>query len=204
MLEKMKKSIVDKFMTVILTAVCVICAAALFINCTLIIKSLTDNDKIPSVCGIFPLVVLSDSMHPKIQSGDLIICKKTNENDVNIGDIICFYDSSLLDKSLVSHRVIDIIYEDESVLFKTKGDANNVEDESLVLGSDIAGVYKMRIPVVGYVVLFMQSKVGLMISICVPLIGVIAYMTFSKKKKEHDMEALKEELEFFKTTYQKV
>ena len=204
MLEKMKKSIVDKFTTVILTGVCVICAVALFINCTLIIKSLTDNDKIPSVGGLFPLVVLSDSMHPKIQSGDLIICKKQEVSDVKIGDIICFYDTSLSSKSLVTHRVSDIVYEDNAIAFRTKGDANNMVDETLVSIDDVAGVYKMRIPLIGHVVLFMQSKVGLIVCSVVPLIGVIVYITCSKKKKEHDIEALQKELDLLKSEYQKV
>lgn len=183
----------NAFITGLLGCFCLICAIALIMNCTLIIRSYTNKQEIPSIGGIFPLVVLSDSMHPKIQSGDLIVCEKVNVNDIDEGDIICFYDSPKK-TTLVTHRVVDVVLKDGSIVFKTKGDANNKEDDTLVPSDHVVGIYKTRLPKVGHVVLFMQSKTGLFIVTALPLIGVIVSIMKSKKKKDQDIETLRNEL----------
>ena len=52
----------------------------LSMNCILIFKSLTNMEKVPGIGGIIPMIVLTDSMYPQIQSGDLIVCR-TREAD---------------------------------------------------------------------------------------------------------------------------
>ena len=52
---------------------CIILIPILLINITLIAKSFINKDEVPSIGGVLP-IVLTDSMHPKIESGDLIIC----------------------------------------------------------------------------------------------------------------------------------
>ena len=47
----------------------------LSMNCILIFKSLTNMEKVPGIGGIIPMIVLTDSMYPQIQSGDLIVCR---------------------------------------------------------------------------------------------------------------------------------
>lgn len=194
-----KQSIMRNLKMTLILCFCIICLCILMINTTLIIKTMTDKDNIPSIGGIFPLIVLSDSMHPKIQSGDLIICQKHDVNDIRVGDIVSFYGSSK--KTLVTHRVTDIVLENEIMALKTKGDANNTPDEALVKADDVVGVYKTRVPYLGHVVLFMQSKAGILMCSVVPLVGYILYMAKSKRKKDHDIEMLKNELDFLKAKY---
>ena len=62
-----------KILSVIGAILCVILIPVLAINLTLIVKSYTNADQVPSVGGWLPLIVLTDSMYPEIQSGDLII-----------------------------------------------------------------------------------------------------------------------------------
>ena len=71
-MEKQKASPLHKVLTVIGTVLCIILIPILIINCTLIIKSFT-SEEVPSVAGKLPLIVLTDSMYPVIESGDLII-----------------------------------------------------------------------------------------------------------------------------------
>ena len=197
----------NQIITILIGCFCVICTVALIINCTLIVKTMINKQEIPSFGGVFPLIVLSDSMHPKIQSGDLIICYKDSE-DIEVGDIVTFYDPSSMKSTLVTHRVIDTVLENGVVSLKTKGDANNKEDESTVLLNDVVGVYKARIPLLGHLALFMQSKTGLVICSVIPLVGIIIYIMLSKKRNDelnkHDMEVLKVELAQLKAKYEDI
>ena len=70
----------------------------LIINCTLIIKSYSNKDEVPSIGRIFPMIILTDSMTPEFESGDLIVCKTADVEDIKVGDIICFYDPAGNDK----------------------------------------------------------------------------------------------------------
>lgn len=67
-------SVGHKILTGIGVVLCIILIPILILNCTLILKSYTNKDQVPSVGGIFPMIILTDSMEPEFSSGDLIIC----------------------------------------------------------------------------------------------------------------------------------
>lgn len=110
----------------------------LSMNCILIFKSLTNMEKVPGIGGIIPMIVLTDSMYPQIQSGDLIVCRTREADKVREGDVIAFFDPAGNGRSVVTHRVRKITKdEDGNLAWVTKGDANNTEDQALVPGQKI-------------------------------------------------------------------
>ena len=73
------------------------------------------------------VVVVSGSMEPNINKGDLLFLQGVDPEDIEVGDVIV-YDAHGLwlgapDDPIV-HRVIDIFKEDGKLYFVTKGDAN--------------------------------------------------------------------------------
>ena len=188
-----------KILTVIGTILCIILTPILIINMTLIIKSYTNTDEVPSVGGVFPLIVLTDSMYPEIQSGDLIICHTEDAENVNEGDIISFFDPAGNGTSIVTHRVMEVTEEDGQIAFRTRGDANNTEDKALVPADKLVGVYRSRIAGAGNVAMFMQSTTGLIICVVLPIILLVAYDIIRRriyeKNKKKDTDALLRELE---------
>lgn len=197
--QKEKTSARHKVLSIIGLILCIILIPTLCINVTLIVKSFTNQTEVPSIGGRLPLIVLTDSMYPEIQSGDLIICHTIEANEVEDGDIIAFFDPAGNGISIVTHRVIDVVEEDGVLQFKTKGDANNTEDKMLVPEEDLVGVYQKRIPGVGNVAMFMQSPTGLIVCVVCPIIALVAYDLIRRrsydKKKQTDTDALLAELE---------
>lgn len=62
-----------------------------------------------------------------------MICRKVNARNIKTGDVICFYDPEGNGTATVTHRVTEIITDETGALaWKTKGDANNTEDEKPV------------------------------------------------------------------------
>ena len=196
---KEKSSATHKALTVIGTILCVILIPILAVNLTLIAKSFINKDEVPSVGGVFPLIVLTDSMLPVIESGDLIICNTLEAEEVKNGDVISFFDPVGNGSSIVTHRVIEITEDDGQLAFRTKGDNNNAEDRALVTASDLVGVYKFRIPAVGHVAMFMQSTAGLIVCVVLPILLIVGYDVIRRriyeKNKQSDTDALLKELE---------
>ena len=198
MVNKNEVTAKDKLMTTIGTILCIILVPILVINCTLIAKSVFNKDEVPNIGGIFPLIVLTDSMYPEIHSGDLIICHQEDAKDIEKGEIISFFDPAGNGTSIVTHRVIEVVEENGNISYITKGDFNNTEDSLPVTSDKVVGVYSMRIPVVGNVALFMQSTTGLVVCVVMPIVLLVAYDMIRRKQYEksnkQDIDALLKEL----------
>ena len=189
----------DKILTVIGTLLCVVLIPILVVNCILIVKSYTSED-VPSVAGTLPLIVLTDSMYPMIESGDLIICRTVEAEEIRLGDVISFFDPAGNGTSIVTHRVVEVINDDKGISWKTKGDNNNTEDRLLVPAEKLVAVYEgTRIAGMGNVALFMQTPTGLVVCVVLPLIVLIAYDMLRRRRYEkvnkQDTDALMKELE---------
>lgn len=199
-MEKKKSSATHKILTVLGTILCIILIPILVVNVTLIVKSYTNKELVPSVGGVFPLIVLTDSMYPVIESGDLIICNTASPAEIQVDDVISFFDPAGNGQSIVTHRVVEVLTaEDGTLSFRTKGDNNNTEDKTPVPEDSLVGVYKSRIPGAGNVAMFMQSTTGLVVCVVLPIVLLVAYDVIRRrryeKSKNADNEALLAELE---------
>ena len=198
-MAKEKTTISHKILTVIGTIMCLILTPILIMNLTLIAKSYINRDEVPSVGGYFPLIVLTDSMYPVIESGDLILCHTVEAEDVKEQDVISFFDPAGNGTSIVTHRVMEIVDENGKLEFRTKGDNNNTEDKMLVPAESLVGIYKTRIAGLGNVAMFMQSSTGLIVCVVLPIVLLVGYDMIRRrlyeKKKDDNTAALMAELE---------
>ncbi len=133
-------------------------------------------------------MVLSGSMEPKIETGSLcFINKKVKYEDIKENDIIAF---KLSDKSLVTHRVVEIT--DEG--FVTKGDANDVNDGAKVTRNNYVGKTVMNFAKVGYFISLFQSRNGQIITITIVIIMfVVAFLFGEKDNKKKNNKEIKED-----------
>lgn len=125
--------------------------------------------------GFRPYTVLSGSMEPNIQIGDMVVSKQVSEEQVKVGDVITFEDEKGV---TVTHRVVDIIIKDGKKLYQTKGDNNNTKDAGLVPIEKVKGEYTFKINKAGRIIAQIITPTGLMIII---LIVTIGYINESKK-----------------------
>ena len=198
-MEKQQASPLHKVLTVIGTVLCIILIPILIINCTLIIKSFT-SEEVPSVAGKLPLIVLTDSMYPVIQSGDLIICRTAQPEEIEAGDVIAFFDPAGNGTTIVTHRVLEVTELDGRTAWRTKGDNNNTEDRLLVTGEKLVAVYEgTRLAGFGNVALFMQTTPGLIVCVVCPILLLVGYDMIRRrmyeKANKQDTDQLLAELE---------
>lgn len=92
-----------------------------------------------------PTIILSNSMYPQIERGDMIISQK-NYNKIDINDIIEFRQGNML----IIHRVVNIINTSKGKIYITKGDNNKQKDSGFVTEDQITGKIVFTIPKIGY------------------------------------------------------
>lgn len=189
-----------KVSSVIGLILCIIFGLMLIFNLVIIVQGIVNPASPPSVFGLTPLVVQSGSMSSSepghIEVGDLIFIKSTDPRLIQVGDVVTYQDGSVL----VTHRVTEITPSEEyGLVFTTKGDANNVEDMRLVASDAIVGKFIFRIPKLGDFATFLQSPLGMLIFIGIPIIAFFGVDIVKRAKKgnaeQESKQAMQEELE---------
>lgn len=95
------------------------------------------------------IAILSDSMTPIFENGDVVIYKKIEDSELkNLpqGTIIVYK----LENHNIVHRIVEKIENNEETLYKTKGDVNIATDEDFVEIKQIEGVYVCHIKYIGF------------------------------------------------------
>ena len=145
--------------------------------------------------GLQVFTVLSGSMEPAYHVGSLIYVKDVDPFELESGDVITF----MLDENTVAtHRIVEVVpdEEDDSVVrFRTKGDANENVDGSLVHYKNVIGSPVFTIPYLGYAVSYIQNPPGTYVAISAG--AILLLLVFlpdlfgddKKKKKDADDEA---------------
>ena len=197
--QKEKSTACHKVLTIVGTILCIVLIPILIINCTLIVKSFTSKE-VPDVAGKIPLIVLTESMYPLIESGDLIICHTEEPENIQVGDVISFFDPAGNGSSIVTHRVIEVMETDGKLAWRTKGDNNNTEDRLAVTEDKLVAVYSgVRLAGFGNVALFMQTTPGLIVCVVCPMLLLVGYDMLRRrlyeKSNKQDTDKLLAELE---------
>ena len=127
----------------------------------------------PGVIGAeYSFVVLTGSMAPAIDPGDVVIVGERDPSSIQEGDVITFVRGDA--ETPVTHRVVGVEEGDAGVAFETKGDANAEVDASPVPASNVLGVVILTIPYIGYVVQATDGPVGFALLVIVPLALLVA------------------------------
>ncbi len=106
------------------------------------------------VFNIFPNVIISGSMSPEIEVGDIVLVKRILPEEVQLNDVIMFREDSVR----ISHRVIDVKEDERGLpLFVTKGDANNSPDSDPVIAEQLLGKVVQIVPKVGWITIMLRN-----------------------------------------------
>ncbi len=155
-------------------------------NVFIMFQSTTNKDKVPSVFGYKPFIVLSGSMEGKIHKGDLIITKMIDPNVLKTGDIIAFRD---VENTVTTHRIIDVVENKGTKKFITKGDNNSTQDRNLVALDDVEGIYVTRIAGFGTMMKSLaEPTTVLTLALIITIVFVICFAISMRKDKNLERE----------------
>ncbi len=138
---------------------------------TLLVFSSDRNNGVANLFGYIPLTVESDSMKPTFKKNDMIIVKEVDDiNSLKKGDVITFW--TIIDGKKVknTHRIKQVVDENGTISFITRGDANDLDDSYNVYGGDIIGQWhNFKIGGFGKVMSFLRTKTGFFVCILIPI-----------------------------------
>jgi signal peptidase len=118
--------------------------------------------------------VLTGSMEPTIPVESLLLVQKIDPSTIAVNDVITF-EKPGSKGVLVTHRVAAIERSDEnSITFKTKGDANPIPDSWIVTLNQVKGTVRYHLPKIGALVTFLNTKLGILLFVLLPVI-LLAY-----------------------------
>jgi signal peptidase len=99
----------------------------------------------PQAVGLSAHVVVSGSMAPQIDVGDVVLTEPVDGAELRAGQVLLFTDPEQPDRLLL-HRLVS--FADDGSLV-TRGDANPSNDSTHVSAADVQGLARMRVPFVG-------------------------------------------------------
>jgi len=141
------------------------------------------------IFGLEGLVVQSGSMEPAYPVGSLVYVKETDPSGLEVGDVITFRSAG---EVLCTHRIAEVLEENGSRCFITKGDNNDAADSNPVLPRNLVGKVVWMIPGLGYFAAYIQNPPGLYIAVCAAavllLLTILPDLIFPEDKDEKKQE----------------
>lgn len=168
---KITKRIIDIIIIILLYNIILV-----FISC---INKIEDI----SLFGYKAYRITTDSMSPSINTGDVIIVKKVQEEKLQAGDVITFKQQD----KVITHRITHIDEQDGKKQYTTKGDNNNLEDNEKIEYSEIEGQNVLTIPKLGYFIYALENQIVFLFIILILLITL-----FFKIRKDEKLENRRE------------
>ena len=190
------------FFTLINSLAILLIVLSLFALLTVV---MTPSGQVPQVMGFSILQVLTGSMEPTIPEGSMLLIQKTAPETLQTGDIISFFSPDpTLDGALNTHRIQQVVTEEDTLSFVTKGDANFLEDQQPVVAQQVVGKVIFISPLLGRFVRLISNPLVFCLAIVLPLFAMLISNLISvlrsaaKLAKEEEEAAIRQALEEMK------
>lgn len=173
------KKVLKKIINVIIDIVVIL---VLVVSILIVTLSLTSKSMgVPNLFGVAPLSVQSNSMEDTFTTGDLLLSQVTNDpgEAYEVGDIVTFPIEIEGEIVLNTHRVVEVIEDDNITYYKTQGDNKNTNpepDKDLQSASTIVAKYTgTKIPGIGNALTFIRTQLGFFLCVLLPMIIFFVY-----------------------------
>lgn len=166
----------------------ILCAILLFVLVvvgSLLVDKYVKKSKVPMFAGYGSMIVLTGSMYPAIEAGDLIIVKKCDEYKIS-DDIVTYIRS---DGEIITHRLTR--YFQEEGKYEVWGDANPDPDAEHISIDQIAGKVVLTIPKIGLVFDWILKDGGIIyiIALIAVLVAAVYFWGLTKPEAEAAKDA---------------
>ena len=152
----------------------ILCTIGAFLIVYLCINKIAQSQGKNAPLGLY--TIISPSMTPKIDVYDVVVVVQKDPQDIEVGDIISYYSTNdYFGNTPITHRVVEKFNTNNGVSFRTRGDANPVVDNEIVMENNVIGTVRFVIPQLGRIQFFLASKGGWFLAILVPAAGIIIY-----------------------------
>ena len=167
----------------------ILLALVILILAVVILQRVSKNNA--SIGGIRIFNIVTESMFPEYQIGDVLISKKIEPSKIKVGDDLVYLGTEQgFAGRVVTHRVVDIEESDGKYRFHTKGLANEVEDP-VVQENQIYGIVIYKTYILSFITKIINNIYGFYFLIFIPLTTLII-VKFVKIRNEKEKDDFKE------------
>lgn len=131
--------------------------------------------------------VISGSMEPKYNIGDVLISKVVDPKDIKVGDTISYLGKEgTFANKVVTHEVVDIETDaDGKYYFHTKGLANLIEDP-IVYEDQLYGKVIYKSVILSFIYKVISTNIGLFVFIVIPILYIVGSEILSAMLEKED------------------
>ena len=172
----------EAIITIFIVLICII----------ILTQRISNNEK--SFLGYRLFKIETGSMVPKYKINDVILVKETDINNIKIEDDLVYIgtDGQYRGK-IITHQVIDVKGEGETLKFYTKGLANNTVDP-VVEKSQVIGIVQNKVYTLTLITNLLLNIYSLYFLIIVPIIlNLFFSVLHSDEKRERYLEKRRSE-----------
>ncbi len=117
----------------------------------------------PNIFGYSLFRVSSESMEPELSIGDVILVKRTDPENLKMGDVITYNgETGPVAGKKITHQIVSEPYEKDGMLyFTTRGIKSGALDDPEIDETQIIGLVLYKIPIIGTLYNFFSQWYGL-------------------------------------------
>ncbi|MFD2369570.1 signal peptidase I [Brevibacillus sp. GCM10020057] len=149
-------------------------ALIFILNLFLYASSYWNADRIPGMGNWRVLSVLTGSMSPAINAGDMVVVTRYASAVPQPGDIVTFWKDDQT-RSLITHRVVQRL---ENGYLQTKGDANQEADGGWTAPGRLVGKVVFTIPFAAALQQFFKEPLVM----AVIFAGFVTYLVYTQRR----------------------
>lgn len=193
----MKKNVkIDKIIKIINRTIEIMFTIFIILFCMIVLcQRFFQKDN--SFFGYRVFTIVTESMKPELQVGDIILVKEVPSDEIKVGDNITYQGMSEdLEGKIITHQVKNLIEENGKKIFYTQGINSSTMDPA-VYEEQIYGVVEYKFVFISFIYKIITNTYGFIFLIVLPL-GYIFIMELKtiveekNKAKETEIEIEKE------------
>ena len=139
----------------------------------------------PMAFGMRSFTVLSGSMEPALDTGDMVVDAQIAPAAARAGDIVTFKDPQG-QKRMITHRLRSVSIQGATARMTTMGDANDAPETWSVPAGGKIGRVAYRLPKLGYALSITHGRDGKLLFVVLPalLFGVLELIRIWKPRPD--------------------
>ena len=143
---------------------------------------------LPVAFGLRPMTVLTGSMRPTIQPGDMVVDERVPASQIRVGDIVTYQEPH--GNRTITHRVRKVEISEGQARVTTRGDANDTVEKWVIPVTGDVGRVVYRVPKIGYPVTWSHTRNGRLAMVSVPalLLTIMALLRIWRSNDEREPE----------------
>lgn len=135
---------------------------------------MTRSGEVPSMMGYSVFRVMTGSMEPTIPTNSVIVTHAVEPGEIEVGDVISYFSRApALNGAVNTHRVTGISTDGDTLIYQTRGDANNADDLYPPSADDPVGKVVFSSYFLGVVVRLVSNPLVFFPLILIPLLVIL-------------------------------